>query len=440
VAPDRSARPIVRLVLIALLATGACREASTVREGSPEVQAGVAGPGAGETAAEGEVEQGTSESPVADPPTFERPEHVRGLYLNAWTAGSSRRIASLLELAQRTEINAFVIDIKDASGYVSHRSEVPLVREVGATGELRIMDLPGLLRRLSEAGIYPIARIVMVKDPVLVAARPDLAVQDTAGGVWVDGKGIRWLNLFDHQVWDYHVDLAREVAEMGFPEIQWDYVRFPDAPFAELDRAAFPGREGTSKPEGVRRFLEYSREELSDLDVVVTADVFGVTTSGGDVGIGQVWDRFIDVVDVALPMVYPSHYWGGAFGIEEPNAYPYEVVRHALEEALEHSALVDGAGSTRPWLQAFSLGEPDYEAPEIRAQMQAAYDVGIQEWVLWNPSSRYLEDALEPATGFTDEPAIRVAGKVVRLSERDEALRQAAEDASTSEVSEVDDR
>lgn len=361
----------------------------------------------------------------ADPPTFRHPEHVRGIYLNAWTAGSSRRVEALIALAHRTEINTFVIDIKDASGYVSHASAVPLAREVGATGQIRIPDLPGLLRRLSTEGIYPIARIVVVKDPLLVAARPDLAVQDTAGGVWVDGKDIRWLNPYDHEVWDYHVDLAREVARLGFPEIQWDYVRFPDAPRSELERATFPGGEGISKPDGIRAFLNYAREQLADLGVVVTADVFGVTTSAEDVGIGQVWERFIDVVDVAQPMVYPSHYWKGSFGIAEPNAHPYEVVKRALSDARRRSQEVEGAGATRPWLQAFTLGKPPYGPPEIRAQIQAAYDVGIEEWILWNPSSHYEEGALEPVGGFPVEPDILVAGQVVPVSERYDALQRA---------------
>ncbi|HZD03746.1 MAG TPA: putative glycoside hydrolase, partial [Longimicrobiales bacterium] len=326
--------------------------------------------------------------------------------------------------------------IKDASGYVSYATGVPLAREVGATGQLRIHDLPGLLRRLSEEGIYPIARIVVIKDPILVAARPDLAVQDTAGGVWIDGKDIRWLNAYNREVWDYQVDLAREVARLGFPEIQWDYVRFPDAPRRELDRAAFPGSDGMSKPEAIRAFLGYSRERLSDLGVVVTADVFGVTTSARDVGIGQIWERMIDAVDVALPMVYPSHYWKGSFGIAEPNAHPYEVVKRALSDALERSAKVEGAGATRPWLQAFSLGKPPYGPPEIRAQIQAAYDVGIREWILWNPASRYEEGALEPVGGFPSEPRILVAGQVVPVSRREEVLREAtaAERDSTGAV------
>ena len=350
---------------------------------------------------------------------FPRPEHVRGLYVNAWAAGSATRMAALLDLARRTEINAFVIDIKDASGYVSHETDVALAHEVGATGERRIRDLPALLDRLEAEGIYPIARIVVVKDPVLSAARPELAIQDTAGGIWIDSKEIVWLNPYASDVWEYHVDLAREVAEMGFPEIQWDYIRFPDAPRSDLDRAVFPGHEGRSRTDAIRGFLAHARESLSDLPVRSTADVFGVTTSfNRDIGLGQLWESFIDVVDVALPMVYPSHYWEGSFGFSEPNAHPYEVVRAALRDALRRSRNVPGSGSTRPWIQDFTLGQPAYGPAEVRAQIQAAYDVGIHEWILWNPSTRYTEAALEPEGGFQEEPLMRVAGVLTPVSRR----------------------
>ena len=350
---------------------------------------------------------------------FVRPDAVRGLYLNAWAAGSSRRFAALAQLADTTEINAFVVDIKDATGYLSHPSEIPLAREIGATGEIRIPNLRLLLARLEEAGIYPIARIVIVKDPLLAAAHPELAIQDTAGGAWADDNGVVWLNAYNRQVWDYHIAVAREVARIGFPEIQWDYVRFPDAPSSAMRRTYFPGGVGRPRQQAIREFLAYSRAQLADLDVEVTADVFGVTTSAaGDVGIGQVWESFIDVVDVALPMIYPSHYWRGSFGYDEPNAHPYEIVREALEHALRRSAGIPGAGRIRPWLQDFTLGPPRYEAPEVRAQIQATHDVGIDEWILWNPGSRYTEEALEPTGGFAEEPIVRIANRLIPVSRR----------------------
>ena len=350
---------------------------------------------------------------------FPRPTNVRGLYVNAWAAGSSSRMGQLIDLANRTEINSFVIDIKDATGYLSHDTEVMLAHEIGATEERRIRDLPALLDQLEAEGIYPIARIVVVKDPILSTFRPEFAVRDTGGGVWIDSKEIIWLNPFSRGVWEYHLDIAREVAEMGFPEIQWDYIRFPDAPQSDLDRAVFVGSEDMERVDAIRGFLSYVREELSYLPVRSTADVFGVTTSfNRDVGIGQLWESFIDVVDVALPMVYPSHYWEGSFGFDHPNAYPYEIVRAALRDAQRRSAAVDGAGLTRPWIQDFSLGEPIYSGAEVRAQIQAAYDVGIQEWILWNPSNRYTESAIEPIDGWAQEPILRVAGVLAPVSRR----------------------
>ena len=368
---------------------------------------------------------------------FARPAEVRGIYVNAWGAGSRKRSNSLIELARRTQVNALVIDIKDATGHVSYTSEVPLAREIGATGEIRIPDLPGLLERMSAAGVYPIARIVVTKDPLLVRARPGWAARDTAGGVWVDQKGISWLNPYREEVWKYHVDLAREVALMGFPEIQWDYVRFPDAPPSYMGRAHFPGSGGRNRAEGIRQFLEYSREALAPLGVEVTADVFGVTTTfTDDVGIGQLWEQFIDVVDVALPMVYPSHYFRGSYGYRTPNAYPYEVVGAAMKDALRRSKAVEGAGVVRPWLQDFTLGEPAYGAPEVRAQILAAEDLGIREWILWNPGSRYTEGALTPVEGFPAgfDPLIRLGGRLIPASHRFEALRADSEAAVAEET------
>lgn len=372
--------------------------------------------------------------PVALPdstgrPHFTRPEAIRGVYLNAWASGSTRRMNDFIELARTTEVNAFVMDIKDATGYVSYASGVPAIRESGALGELRIRDLPGTLRRLEAEGVWPIARIVIVKDPLLVEVRPELAVQDTAGGVWVDSKELVWLNLYNKEVWDYHVALAEEVARLGFPEIQWDYVRFPDAPASDMARAVFPGDTLGTRADAVRAFLGYARARLDSLgyDVAMTADVFGVTTTfTRDVGIGQLWESFIDQVDAALPMVYPSHYWQGSFGLRVPNAHPYEVVKEAMEDAAARSAPVEGAGRVIPWLQDFTLGAPRYGAAEVRAQIQAVYDAGLEEWILWNPGSRYTVEALEPVTGFHLEPLLRVGGEVVASSDRFNALQRFA--------------
>lgn len=406
----------------------------------PDLGPGSQGNATADAGAEGPTgEPGSEDTPETAQSgfSFSKPDSVKGIYLNAWAAGSSRRRRALISLAERTEVNAFVIDIKDATGFISHSTNVPLAREVGATGEIRIRDLDGVLAQLHEAGIYPIARIVVSKDPLVSEVRPDLAIQDSAGGVWLDQDGVRWLNLHHPDVWKYHVDIAREVVKAGFPEVQWDYVRFPDAPQALRDRQVFPESEGRPMTQAVRSFLSYSNEELSALGAAVTADVFGVTTSyRRDVGIGQVWEQFIDKVDVALPMVYPSHYWTGSFGYDKPNAHPYEVVRRAMRDAVSRSAEVEGAGAVRPWLQDFSLGDPPYDAPEVRAQIQATYDAGLTGWILWNPGSRYTESALLPRSGLPSwlEPFMRVGGEVVPLSKRFEILGESPPESDTVEV------
>ncbi len=386
-------------------------------------------PEAGPTSGEGTV----PEESAAAPPSGEganreavvpvaRPDHVRGIYLNAWASGSPRRSAALIEKALRTELNTFVIDVKDASGYVSYTTDVPLAAEVGADTDLRIRNIRSLLERLREAEIYPVARIVVFKDPLLSGERPDLAVQDEEGGAWIDGAGHAWVNPYHEDVWAYNIALAREAAEAGFAEVQWDYVRFPDRPASEMESAVFPGSERLTRSAAIRAFLERARDELSDLDVVLSADVFGVTTTfRHDVGIGQVWEDVVDVVDAVLPMVYPSHYWKGSYGFDEPNAYPYEVVSRALKDAVDRSREVPGAGDLIPWLQDFTLGSPRYGPAEVRAQIQAAHDLGVESWILWNASSRYTEEALLPS-GEGDPPdlMIRIGGQVVPTSMRSE--------------------
>jgi len=435
------------LALLALFVLAGCEQAgrspaSEWKDGAEEASAGAVEPSL-TVGLEGPV---PASSRVHDPSTpvtvvrevalspkdFVRPDTVRGIYLNAWAAGSPRRREALLDLARRTELNTFVVDIKDASGFLSHDSQVPLAREVGATRDLRIRNLPAFLQLMRENGVYPIARIVITKDPVLAEARPDLAIQDSAGGVWLDQDGVTWLNPYSREVWDYHVDVAREVARMGFPEIQWDYVRFPDAPRDLLARAVYPGAGSQSKTDAIRALLGYSRESLRPEGVLVTADVFGVTTSyRRDVGIGQLWESFVDQVDVVLPMVYPSHYWTGSFRYERPNAHPYEIVRRALRDAVARSDTIPGAASICAWLQDFTLGEPRYGVPEVRAQIQAAYDAGVKDWILWNPGSRYTEAALLPAEGLPSwsEPVMRVGGEVVPISRRHEVLGEAGDES-----------
>jgi hypothetical protein len=348
-----------------------------------------------------------AEPQVQLPPRVARPEAVKALYLNAWAAGSSRKLARLVDIADKTEINSFVIDVKEG-GEISYPSKVKLAIEVGANREY-IRNVRRMLDTLRAHNIYPIARIVVFKDPVLAEAKPELAVKNKDGSVWKDNKGKAWVDTYNRAVWDYNIALAREAVELGFSEVQWDYIRFTDAPMSYRARAVYPAAAGRTRQDAVREFMLYSREKLKDLKVPITADVFGLTVSTkGDMGIGQEWEKMIDAVDVILPMVYPSHYIPGNYGLSSPNAYPYRVIYRSMQDAIDRSKPFSNAATIRPWLQAFTLGPPRYGPAHVRAQIQAVYDVGLEEWVLWSPGSNYDLAALAPEGG--PDPVFDIPG------------------------------
>jgi hypothetical protein len=333
------------------------------------------------------------------PPVGSPPAVVHGIYLNAWVFGSSR-FWDLLKLADSTEVNSFVIDVKDGTGYVTYRSNVPLAVEIGANGRIRAPDVRHRLAALQARGIHPVARIVVAKDPLLARHKPGWAIHDVTGGLWHDRQGDAWVDAYRDSVWIYAADLAREAVLLGFAEIQFDYLRFPDEPRWLLDRAVFPAkRAGESQRDAVRRNVALMRRRTADLGVPFTLDVFGLTTSAdGDLGVGQVWTDLAPLADVLLPMIYPSHYRRGSFGIPFPNAQPYATVRRALEDGIRRNADVHPAPEIRPYLQAFSIFHVRYTAAEIRAQIRAAQELGIDGWVLWDARGVYPAAALLPGT------------------------------------------
>src|SRR5712691_12845820 len=333
--------------------------------------------------------------PLLTPPAAS----IKALYVNAWAFGSSK-LWQLVRLADETEINAFVIDVKDDTGCLLYPSAVPTAQEIGANACTRAKDARARLDTLVAHGIYPIARFVVAKDPLLAEHKPEWSVQHRDGGLWRDRIGMAWVDAYNDSVWIYAAQLAREAVKLGFQEVQFDYVRFPDEPRERLETAVFPARRpGQSQRDAVRAHITFLRDRIRPLGAPVTFDIFGLTASAtGDLGIGQVWEDFIAVADVVLPMVYPSHYYRGAYGFERPNAEPYRVVRMALREALDRSRPRGSSAEIRPYLQAFTLGRrlPRYTPFEIREQIRAAEELGITSWVLWNPRSVYQRDSLRP--------------------------------------------
>jgi hypothetical protein len=299
-------------------------------------------------------------------------------------------------MADSTELNAFVIDIKDEFG-INYASADSLVRRnAGRAGT--IPDLAALLDTLKAHKIVPIARIVVFKDSVAARLNPAWTIRKADGAPWRDKKGLAWVNPFNRDLWEYDLRVADEAVRLGFKEIQFDYIRFPE-PYKSLPPQVFPGAGDRKKPEVLAEFLETARRRLDPQGVRTTADIFGMVTSvHGALEVGQQWEDLAAATDVLLPMVYPSHYPPGSFGLPHPNGDPYHVVHSAVLSAHRRDDALGLDGEhVRPWLQAFTLGAPRYGADELRAQKKAVYDAGYHGWVLWNPGSQYA-----PVAGALD--------------------------------------
>jgi hypothetical protein len=310
-------------------------------------------------------------------------------------------MSQLIDLAKTTEVNALVIDVKDDRGFVLYRSRVPLAQEIGADTNrpMSAARVRAILDTMRAHDIYPIARIVVAKDPLLAQAKLEWAIKrkDDSTEPWLDKNGKPWLDPHHREVWQYAVDLAKEAVDYGFSEVQFDYVRFPDEKRLARE-ATFPLAAGRVRAQVIRDQLAFARAALKETRVPMTIDVFGLTaTDTTDMGIGQRWELFVDQADVVLPMAYPSHYARGTYSLGNPNAHPYAVIDHTLRDAKRRSADVPGAAKVVPWYQDFTLGPPRYHADQVRAQIRAGYDNGVMSWMLWNPGSRYTADALKPS-------------------------------------------
>jgi len=318
-------------------------------------------------------------------------QKARELFDSAEKANKFERIVGI---AAATEINGLVINVKDDNGFITYESNVEIVQDMNKDTPVPIKDIHKMLKVLKEYDIYTIGRIVAFKDKNFAVKNPDHSIQLKSGGTWLDPNsgGIPWINPFDQYVWDYNVAIAKEASLVGFDEIQFDYVRFPDGAKTYNPITEFPGRNGRDKDEAIADFLEYSRKELEPYNVNLGADVFGLITRTWDdypEDIGQTWILIGEHVDNICPMVYPSHYSTGWYNLENPNAYPYLVVKGAMEEAIEKNSSMEKPPVVRPWIQDFDWAGIVYGPDKVRDQIIAAKELGIFEYMIWNPSNVY---------------------------------------------------
>ena len=315
------------------------------------------------------------------------PLRPRALYLTVYGIGSRPLRTGVYDLLDTTELNALVVDLKGDRGIIPYPSAIPLAARAGALRVKTIADLSALAADLHRRGVYAIARIVVFKDSLLATARPDLAVRRRNGAIYRDREDLAWTDPRSREVWDYNIAVAIEAARAGFDEIQFDYVRLPDA----TDLAWPSPWTQAARQAPIEGFLRAARTALIPYNVFLAADVFGyVCWNTNDTRIGQQLEHVTDIVDYVSPMLYPSSFQFGIPGYRNPVQHPREVVQLTLERGLARTQAPPLR--FRPWLQAFrdyAFGGRAFGRAEIRAQIDAAEKVGTDGWMLWNPQNRY---------------------------------------------------
>ncbi len=311
----------------------------------------------------------------------------KALYLTFYGVGVRALRDPALNLIQDTELNALVIDVKGDRGWIPYKSSVALAGEIGAQRIITVRDMPGLMKSFKEKGIYTIARIVVFKDNPLALARPELAVRSNGGEIWKDREHLAWVDPFRREVWEYNIEIAVEAARLGFDEIQFDYVRFPDASSPHFSQ---PNTE-ENRVKAVSGFLQEAKNRLLPYNVFLAADIFGyVCWNLNDTNIGQKIESLVSPVDYLSPMLYPSGFQYGIPGFRNPVAHPHEIVYLSLKRAQERTQI--STQRFRPWLQAFrdyAFDRRVFNGKEVRTQIQAAEKFGSQGWMLWNPLNNY---------------------------------------------------
>jgi len=316
------------------------------------------------------------------------PDEVRGVHMTIGLASIKGKLDEFI--AYRSDgLNTIELDVKDETGAIGFVTPaVPLAREIGAQSS-RYYNARKAARKVHDAGLYLIGRVVVFQDPTLVAAQRELAIKTPSGSVWQTRAGLGWANPYDRRVWDYNVAVAIAAARAGFDEIMFDYVRFPtDGSAPEV----YPGKRSEPRWQTIASFVEYATERLEPYGVRVSAALFGLSATR-DMGIGQRPSLLGKYLDTIYPMVYPSHYGSGEYNIDNPDAQPGRTVSFSL---LDFRQKLEGRKARIvPWLQDFSLGRT-YTLADVEQQIAAARRAKTSGFLLWNAGGIYTTAALKP--------------------------------------------
>ncbi|MFD2045349.1 putative glycoside hydrolase [Ornithinibacillus salinisoli] len=337
---------------------------------------------------------------------FEYPDAVRGVYVTGHSAGGSR-FDSLLDLIGNSDLNAMVIDIKDDHGYLTFKPEEGSPFE--DIGQNYIHDTENMMNILEDNEIYPIARVVVFKDTALAKKRPDLSFTEN-GEVWINGREEAFVSPFQKEVWEYNVEIAKMAAEMGFQEIQFDYVRFPEGfelrdetlDYSMGDYADSDLDNVKRRVEAVTDFVAFAKKELEPYDIDVSVDIFGYSATIEEApGIGQNFSKISSNVDVISSMIYPSHWTNNYFDIPIPDKEPYRLTDEYAKVENEVLGALENKPVSRPWIQDFEapwiysgtgVAPQQYGKAEVEAQIKALQDNGINEYLIWNAGNTYTEN------------------------------------------------
>lgn len=373
---------------------------------------------------------------------FEKPESVRGLYVTGHSAGEEK-FNSLIELIENTDLNAMVIDIKDDFGNITYEPDKK--SPLASFGKPYIKDPKKMLKVLKEHNIYPIARIVVFKDSVLADENPELSFKN-GKEVWRNGRDEAFVNPFQKDVWEHNLTIAKEAAEMGFAEIQFDYVRFPEgfenrADDLSYDKGDYENKENQeeARVQAITDFVTHAKEELEPYDVDISVDVFGYTVTVSSAGgIGQDIVTIGEQIDVLSSMIYPSHWGDGNLDVAKPDLDPYQLIHNYVVKEKEKFLQMDTPPISRPWIQDFTaswLGSGNYKKygkEEVEAQIRALNEAGIDEFLLWNAANNYTENV-----DYTPELDEEVVKKVKKA---DKELQKEIEEKEENDSEQEDDK
>ena len=355
---------------------------------------------------------------------IETPKQVKVIYMSSCVAGTPSFREKLVDIAKTTEINSLIIDIKDYSGLVSIMTGNDVFDKSYQLSDCRVRDMKEFIEHLHDLDIYVIGRITAFQDSYITKIHPEWAVKKNSDKnvLWKDRKGISFVDAGNKEMWKYLVDLAKASYAIGFDEINLDYIRFPSD--GNMNDIYYPWSNdiiinniasnaiGTSTPavKGgksiiMRNFFEYLHDNLKDTGIVISADLFGMTTTNyDDLNIGQILEDAAPYFDYIAPMVYPSHYPVGFLNyksVAEVNANGYNIVNYSMKIAVERlKAIGENPLKLRPWLQDNDY-PVRYTSAMVREQIQATYDSGLDSWMLWDAGNTYTVEALLPKATST---------------------------------------